>query len=344
MKLATRRLIDASATLPAADRALLSLWTQRGLDDTAMAQMTGVDPATIAERRDRIVADLSTELGLPPQDVAGALAAIAQSAAEALVREAGQAPVELGLGNGGSATPDAADPILEAISAPQPPEEIAADRPQSQAKAEPVGHDSQARPEPEIARSGVPQRRRRLVGLAVTLLGVAVIVIVVVAAASGGGAGHRASVTSATSVTSAASVTSSTSVTSSASLPGSASATTPAAPASNPRTLTPLPGGVAGTTGLVTLVRGPAGTQRLLVNVSGLPAAGSDHYEVSLYNSIIDSVPLGRLSPNGRGSFTLPAVVKPFASIDISRQPAGSIEPSGASLLRSANPLAAAPH
>jgi hypothetical protein len=345
VKLATRRLIDASATLPAADRALLSLWTQRGLDDTAMAQMTGVDPATIAERRDRIVAGLSAELGLPPQDVADALSAIAQSAAESLALQASRTtPVEPELGNGGSAPSDAADPILEAISAPQPPKEIAALRPQSQAKAEPVRRDSQARPEPELGGSGVPQRRRRLVGLAAALLGVAVIVIVVVAAASGGGAAHRASVTGATSVTSAASITSSTSVTSSTSLPGSASATTPPAPASNPRTLTPLPGAVAGATGVVTLARGPAGTQRLLVHLSGLPAAGSDHYEVWLYNSIIDSVALGRLGPNGSGSFTLPAVVARFASIDISRQPAGSTLPSGASLLRATNPLAAAPH
>jgi len=40
----------------------------------------------------------------------------------------------------------------------------------------------------------------------------------------------------------------------------------------------------------------------------------------------------------------LPAVVARFASIDISRQPPGSTEPSGASVLRAVNSLAGAPH
>ena len=124
----------------------------------------------------------------------------------------------------------------------------------------------------------------------------------------------------------------------------SASATTPAAATAKPHSFAPLPGGIPGATGTVTLLHGPAGTQRVLVHVSGLPPIGSDHYEVWLYNSIIDSVPLGRLGPNGSGSFTLPAVVTRYASIDISRQPAGSILPSGASLLRTTNPLAAAAH
>ncbi len=178
------------------------------------------------------------------------------------------------------------------------------------------------------------------------MVSVAVIVIVIVMATSGGGASGPASVTNAAAATNAASASSSASATSSASasVTSAASATVPAPPGSGARTLGPLPGGIAGATGTVTLASGPAGTKRLLVHVSGLPAAGSDHYEVWLYNSIIDSVALGRLGPNGTGSFTLPAVVARFASIDISRQPAGSALPSGASLLRSANPLAAAPH
>ena len=71
---------------------------------------------------------------------------------------------------------------------------------------------------------------------------------------------------------------------------------------------------------------------------------GPDHYEVWLYTSIIGSVTLGRLGPGGDGSFTLPAMVTRYAWIDISRQPPGRIEPSGDSVLRTANPLAAAPH
>lgn len=52
-----------------------------GLNDDAMPQMTGVDPAIIAQRRARIVAELSAELGLPGEDVAAALNAIAASTA-----------------------------------------------------------------------------------------------------------------------------------------------------------------------------------------------------------------------------------------------------------------------
>ncbi|MEO8968903.1 MAG: hypothetical protein ABI427_15310 [Solirubrobacteraceae bacterium] len=148
-----------------------------------------------------------------------------------------------------------------------------------------------------------------------------------ITAASGDGSGHPTQ-----SAASAAS----------ASTP--ASATTPTAPAVSHGTLGPLAGGIPGASGSVVLAAGPAGTQLLRVRVTGLPAAGSDHYEVWLYNSIIDSVPLGRLGPGGTGSFTLPAVVTRFASIDISRQPRGTTEPSGASVLRAANPLAGAPH
>src|SRR5664280_518641 len=61
-RLATRRLIDAAASLEAADRALLNIWMSRGLDDADLARMTGMTEATIAGRRERIVAQLSTVL------------------------------------------------------------------------------------------------------------------------------------------------------------------------------------------------------------------------------------------------------------------------------------------
>lgn len=312
MKLATRRLIDASATLPAADRALLSLWTQRGLDDAAMAQMTGVDPVTIAQRRARIVAALSTELGLPPEDVTAALTAIAAAALTAIAASTA--------GDGGRAGIDPADPVLEAASA-SPVTSKAAATPGSQAKVEPTRPQTESRPEPELRSTGGPARRRPALWLAAGLAGVAIVVIIVVTAASGGGGSPRRQ--SATS---------------------SASAVARPAPPSGARTFGPLPGGIPGASGSVTVAARSPGTRRLLVQVTGLPAVGSDHYEVWLYNSIIDSVPLGKLGSNGVGGFTLPAVVMRFASIDISRQPPGSREPSGASVLRAANPLAGAPH
>jgi len=304
VKLATRRLIDASATLPAADRALLSLWTQRGLDVAAMAQMTGVNPATIAQRRARIVADLSTELGLPPEDVAAALTAIAASAAA---------------GNGGRVEINPADPVLEAASA-SPAARGASSTTGSQAVVEPARHQAESRPELELLPAGEPPRRRPVLWLVTAVVGIALVVIILLTAASGGGDSPR--MRSATS---------------------SAAAVAPAPPA-GARTFAPLPGGIPGAAGSVTVAAGSSGTQRLLVQVTGLPAVGSDRYEVWLYNSIIDSVPLGQLGSNGAGGFTLPAVVTRFASIDISRQPPGSTEPSGASVLRALNPLAVAPH
>ena len=72
--------------------------------------------------------------------------------------------------------------------------------------------------------------------------------------------------------------------------------------------------------------------------MSGLPAAGAGHYEVFLYDSIIDSQPLGALSAAGRGSFALPVNAAHYASIDISRQVTGDAIPDGASVLRAPNP------
>ncbi len=304
MTLATRRLIDASATLPAADRALLSLWTQRGLDVAAMAEMTGVDPATIARRRVRIVTDLSTQLALPPEDVAAALTAIAASAAS---------------GSGGRVEIDPADPVLEAASA-SPPTPGASPTGGSQAVMQPTIRQPESRSQPESLPGSEAARWRPARWLITALVSIAVVVIIVVTASSGGGDSPRTR-----------------SVASSAPAAGSP------APPSGARRFAPLPGGIPGAAGTVTVAAGPSGTQRLLVQVTGLPAAGSDHYEVWLYNSIIDSVALGHLGSRGAGGFTLPAVVTRFASIDISRQPPQSTEPSGASVLRAPNPLAAAP-
>jgi hypothetical protein len=73
---ASRRLIDAAATLDIADRALLNLWLHRGLADERLAQLTGLTVEAVRGRRGRIIAGLSAELGLPEHDVADALRAL----------------------------------------------------------------------------------------------------------------------------------------------------------------------------------------------------------------------------------------------------------------------------
>jgi len=99
-----------------------------------------------------------------------------------------------------------------------------------------------------------------------------------------------------------------------------------------------LPGGPVGATGSIE-VTGPADAPRLVVSASGLPAVATDHYEVWLYNSVIDSKALANLGTSG-GSVTvpLPAGYRRYRWIDISRQPAGSVVHSGLSVLRVAVP------
>jgi hypothetical protein len=102
--------------------------------------------------------------------------------------------------------------------------------------------------------------------------------------------------------------------------------------------LSTLPGGPAGVIGSIG-VTGPAAAPRLVISAAGLPAAGTDHYEVWLYNSVIDSRALASLGTSG-GSVTvpLPADYRRYHWIDISRQPAGSTVHSGLSVLRAAVP------
>jgi hypothetical protein len=73
---ASGRLIDAAATLDPADRALWNLWVNRGLDDAAVARMTGMSSETIAGRRARVVEHLGAVLDQPAQNVLTALTEI----------------------------------------------------------------------------------------------------------------------------------------------------------------------------------------------------------------------------------------------------------------------------
>jgi hypothetical protein len=70
---ATRRLIEASAALDPAERALLNLWVNRGLDDNRLARLGGLTPEGLVTRRERIVDRLAGELGLPEPAVRDAL-------------------------------------------------------------------------------------------------------------------------------------------------------------------------------------------------------------------------------------------------------------------------------
>jgi hypothetical protein len=73
----TTTLIDASATLDPADRALLNLWVNRGLDDDALAELSHLSVGVITARRHSIVERLSTNLELSPQYVNDSLQQLA---------------------------------------------------------------------------------------------------------------------------------------------------------------------------------------------------------------------------------------------------------------------------
>src|ERR1700704_6642393 len=99
------RLTEATAALEAPDRALLNLWINRGLDDPALAEMTGMTPEAVAARRGRIVQRLSDELSLPADEVAEALGQIAVSSPRADTRRNGDAPAAPGHVSGGPPRP-----------------------------------------------------------------------------------------------------------------------------------------------------------------------------------------------------------------------------------------------
>jgi hypothetical protein len=102
--------------------------------------------------------------------------------------------------------------------------------------------------------------------------------------------------------------------------------------------LTALPGGLTHASGSVKL-SGKVKNLKLDLTVRGLPAAHAGHYEVWLYNSVIDSRPLARLR-NGHHKLAvrLPANVRHYRWIDISFQPVGAVNHSGESELRASNP------
>lgn len=281
MRIATQRLIDASAKLAADDRALLNLLIHHGLDDTALANLTNSGPVEIAARRKLLVERLGAELELSATIVKTALDDLAGTA-----REHRAAPPPAALDG---------PPTSLGSPVPEPP------------------------PTAPTSPPGVSQPRRRRRGLlALLVLAVVVVVVLVIALAAGGknnrpAAKHHPPAANGQSHPSASSVTA-------------------RAP------LTAFPGGPPGVGGTLAL-KGANAHPRLLLTVSGLPSPGDGSYEVWLYNSIIDSVPLGPLaSPGSTITIALPSDYRRYQWLDISRQPAGAVVHSGESILRAPVP------
>jgi hypothetical protein len=325
-RLSTRRLIDASATLNAADRALLNIWVNRGLDDAALAHLTGINQETIADRRTRIVESLSVELGLPPEDVHSALTEISAAPevhpadgagaraapADALVANGTAPPVELAdapPGPNGAAPPELVTPSADG---PAPP----------------------AR-DPD---TGSSSRRRRWWWTALALVVIVVVaVVLVVSLGSSGSPHHRGSAPKPAAHASTQTVAPTSSSISTSTSTSTGTSPTPRRPTSEP--LVALPDGPVHATGSVR-VTGTRPHLRLYVSVSNVPPASHGHYEVWLYDSLVYSKPLGRLRTGVTHlSLPLPGNASRFHWIDISFQPVGAVYHSGESLLRSANPL-----
>ncbi|MGI8716155.1 MAG: hypothetical protein ACR2NR_23830 [Solirubrobacteraceae bacterium] len=300
---ATRRLIDAAGTLDPADRALLNLWVNRGLADERLTGLTGMSIEALRGRRERIVARLAQELGLPEPDVRTALEQI--TPADAALDPATARGVAT------ASAPNGSSPPTEAEAAAAPEEPAAGPEPP---------------PAPEIAADGSPPRRRRGLWRSLLAMIVVVIVIVVVLASAGSSKPHRATARAVSSTTTAGRATVST--------------PTPAHPTGGPvpAPFAGLPGGLVHASGSVRLL-GSIKHLRLQLRVRRLSAPHNGHDQVWLYNSVLDSRPLGRLRA-GHHTLTvkLPANARRFRWIDISFQPLGIVNHSGESELRAANP------
>jgi hypothetical protein len=266
-ELGTRRLSDAAASLPPAERALLDLWTQRGLDDEALSAMTGMSAATIAMRRARIVEHLSAELGQAHWEIEDALRGLTETGSE---------------------------PAAAAEREAQPPAAV---------------------------KSG--GRLRRWLVLAILILVVIVLAVVLRSPSHRGKSGASAPASPAAST----------------SLASRSTAPRPA----RIQALTALPGGLTSAAGLVSL-SGSGHKLKLKLSVSGLPSSHGGHYEVWLYDSILDARALGRLNGGVHTvNLDLPRDAGRYQWIDVSLQPPGAVNHSGESVLRAPNPAHAPP-
>jgi Anti-sigma-K factor rskA len=265
---ATARMNDAAASLEPADRALLNLWLNRGLDDAAVARMTGMGVETVANRRSRIVEHLSDLLGLPPDDVRRALTETTPAA--------------------GVSPPADVSPAAKVGPA------VVVGLPTANGTAT----------APVDTGTGSTSRRRRRPWAAFALLGIVVAAVLLITLGSNGSGRQRRPV------------------------PRSAGAP-----------LVALPGSSVHGTGTVTVTE-TSPDLRLNLSISNLPKMSGAHYEVWLYDSVVNSEDVGRLRDGvTHMSLRLPKGARRYRWIDISIQPTGQVFHSGESVLRSANPL-----
>lgn len=351
-RFATRRLIDASATLDSADRALLNIWINRGLDDAAMARMTGLSEETIAERRDRVVAHLSDELGLPPEHVRSALTEIAvvpddpadphpappaepDDPADAQPASPAEADAAATTATDTPAPDSAASTSTVAPAASTPADPPAATTPPHAPAADPA-----STPTPAEADATPRPRRRRRAAWSVLALGVVIVAVVLIIALGSGGSSSRRPAAAHSRTRPSAQTVPPASASTSASAPTSTTTTGAAASSGQSAVgrLIALPGGAPGASGTVSLERTPH--LKLNVTVSGLPRAVHGHYEIFLYDTLVSSQPLGRLRAGvSQMSVPLPPAARRYPFIDIAFQPPGAVFDSGDSVLRAPNPL-----
>lgn len=303
--LATRRLIDAAATLDPADRALLNLWVNRGLDDERLTELTGMSVAALGTRRENIVARLAAELGLPEPDIRGALEQISPDEEFVTAPDVERITTQPSAPNG-SAPPAAPE---------RAGEESLETRLSSEAP--------QAVDEPS---PGARRRRGLWLGLAALGIAVAAVIVVITTGGSSPQKSHRAASTQRPPAAATHTPT--------VAAPNHPTGGPPPAPLP----LAGLPGGLAHASGRVKL-SGPVKHLRLNLTVRGLPAARNGHHEVWLYNSVLDSRPLARLrTGHHRLVARLPADARRYRWIDVSFQPVSVINHSGESELRASNP------
>jgi hypothetical protein len=305
MHVAASRLTDAAAKLGPDDRALLNLLVNHGLDEPSLLRVLRTDHAHFEARYLLLAERLGEVLELPPEYVQEQLDALIESAREHRANEAA-AP------NGAAAGAETTAPAERA------PETIASSPAPAPAASSPAPPPapSPAPPIAAYASARSPGRHRRRWRLAAALLAALAIVLVVVLS---GGSSKRTPDSPTHTGTGGSSPVASTGV-------------------HDHAALTTLPGGPTGVTGSIGL-SGPAAAPRLVVTVAGLPAAGTGHYEVWLYNSVIDSRALASLGTSGASvTVPLPAGYRRYRWIDVSRQPTGSSVHSGLSVLRVAVP------
>ena len=310
---ATQRLIDATATLDAADRALLNIWVNQGVDHERLADLSGVDAETLALRKGRLVGRLAEELGDPTSAVRAALETIAATSREANARSDGAVAMV-----GPAAAPSAVEYD---------------DRP---------GHSSTGTAQPASDRG----RRRRggvIAALAALLLAAVVAGGVAVSSANDSGqpvvshptpaaAPQTATVSTAPPAAKAPPVAKAPSVATTASAPSAVPG------ARRSRRLRHLAGIRTNLDGWIGL-SGARSNLKLELSLRVPPVTGRGHYEVWLYNSILNSRTLGvpRIGTHTAG-YELPSDASRYRWIDISFQPPGAISHSGESRLRAANP------